>query len=66
LLGELGVKLFVEAGPGHVLTRLVTRNLPGVRAVAVGNTGLSGTMLLVERAGNNEPSMTGAEGRVNP
>jgi len=59
------VTLFVEAAPGHVLTRLVTRNLPGVRAVAVAATGLSDTMLLVESAGNNEPSMTGDEGRVN-
>jgi [acyl-carrier-protein] S-malonyltransferase len=35
LLGA-GAELFVEAGPGDVLTKLAKRNVPGARAVAVG------------------------------
>lgn len=35
-MAGLGAGLFVEAGPGDVLTRLVRRCLPGVEAVAVG------------------------------
>ncbi len=30
-----GVTRFVEAGPGKVLTKLVTRNLPGATALTV-------------------------------
>jgi malonyl CoA-acyl carrier protein transacylase len=29
--------VFVEAGPGDVLTKLAKRNVPGARAVAVGS-----------------------------
>jgi [acyl-carrier-protein] S-malonyltransferase len=35
-LQEAGADLFVEAGPGHVLTKLAKRVVPGARAVAVG------------------------------
>jgi [acyl-carrier-protein] S-malonyltransferase len=36
-LAEAGFDTFVEAGPGQVLARIVKRDLPGVRAVAVGS-----------------------------
>jgi [acyl-carrier-protein] S-malonyltransferase len=36
-MAEDGVELFVEVGPGDVLTKLVRRCVPGVRAVAVGS-----------------------------
>ncbi|MGH2673589.1 MAG: ACP S-malonyltransferase [Actinomycetota bacterium] len=35
-LQEAGADLFIEAGPGHVLTKLAKRVVPGARAVAVG------------------------------
>jgi malonyl CoA-acyl carrier protein transacylase len=35
-LGDAGFDLFVEAGPGDVLAKLVKRILPDARAVAVG------------------------------
>ena len=36
-LEAAGAIVFVEAGPGDVLTRLAKRNVPGARAVAVGS-----------------------------
>jgi [acyl-carrier-protein] S-malonyltransferase len=36
-LRALGVEVFVEAGPGNVLTKLAKRVAPGVRAMAVGS-----------------------------
>jgi [acyl-carrier-protein] S-malonyltransferase len=36
-LAAAGFDTFVEAGPGQVLTKIVARELPGVRAVAVGS-----------------------------
>lgn len=36
-LGAAGADMFVEAGPGEVLTRLAKRVVPGARAVAVGD-----------------------------
>ena len=36
-LSNAGAKVFVEAGPGHVLTRLAKRVVPGATAVAVGS-----------------------------
>jgi [acyl-carrier-protein] S-malonyltransferase len=36
-LAEAGFTTFVEAGPGQVLARIVKRDLPGVRSVAVGS-----------------------------
>jgi [acyl-carrier-protein] S-malonyltransferase len=34
-MADMGVDLFVEAGPGQVLAKLVKRCIPGARAVAV-------------------------------
>jgi [acyl-carrier-protein] S-malonyltransferase len=36
-LAEAGFDTFAEAGPGQVLARIVKRDLPGVRAVALGS-----------------------------
>lgn len=36
-LSSAGASVFVEAGPGDVLTKLAKRNVPGARAVAVGS-----------------------------
>jgi [acyl-carrier-protein] S-malonyltransferase len=36
-MGDAGVELFVEAGPGEVLSKLVKRCVPGARGVAVGS-----------------------------
>lgn len=36
-MAEAGMDLFVEAGPGDVLSKLVKRCVPGARAVAVGS-----------------------------
>lgn len=36
-LAEAGFDTFVEAGPGQVLSKIVTRELPGARAVAIGS-----------------------------
>jgi [acyl-carrier-protein] S-malonyltransferase len=36
VLAEAGFGIFVEAGPGKVLSRLAARALPGVHAVAIG------------------------------
>lgn len=35
-MAEAGIELFVEAGPGDVLSKLVKRCVPGARAIAVG------------------------------
>ena len=35
-MAEFGVDLFVEAGPGDVLSKLAKRCVPGIRAVSVG------------------------------
>jgi [acyl-carrier-protein] S-malonyltransferase len=35
-LQQAGAEMFVEAGPGNVLTKLAKRAVPGARAVAVG------------------------------
>jgi malonate decarboxylase epsilon subunit len=40
VLRELGTTLFAEMPPGHVSTRLITRWLPGVRAIAIADQGL--------------------------
>lgn len=36
-MAEEGIELYVEAGPGEVLTKLVKRCVPGARAVPVGS-----------------------------
>lgn len=36
-MADAGVELFVEAGPGEVLSKLVKRCVPGARGVAVGS-----------------------------
>jgi [acyl-carrier-protein] S-malonyltransferase len=36
-MAEAGVELFVEAGPGDVLSKLVKRCVPGARALSVGS-----------------------------
>jgi [acyl-carrier-protein] S-malonyltransferase len=36
-MAEAGVELFVEAGPGEVLSKLVKRSVPGARGTAVGS-----------------------------
>ena len=38
-MAEAGIDVFVEAGPGDVLSKLAKRSAPGVRAVAVGTPG---------------------------
>jgi len=50
LLVELGVELFVEAGPGQVLTTMAAKAFPTIRAIALENSGLSSAILLVKRA----------------
>jgi [acyl-carrier-protein] S-malonyltransferase len=37
VLGRAGFDVFVEAGPGQVLSKLVKRELPGVRTTSVGS-----------------------------
>lgn len=49
LLVELGVELFVEAGPGQVLTTMAAKAFPNIRAIALESSGLSSAALLVKR-----------------
>jgi malonate decarboxylase epsilon subunit len=49
LLGELGVTLAIETGPGDVLTGLVQRNVPAIRAASVATTRLSDVTYLLRR-----------------
>jgi len=39
VLERAGFDVFVEAGPGQVLSKLAKRELPGVRVRAVGSPG---------------------------
>jgi len=50
LLVELGVELFVETGPGQVLTTMAAKAFPNIRAIALENSGLSSAVFLVTRA----------------
>lgn len=36
-MADAGIELFIEAGPGDVLSKLVKRSVPGARAVSVGS-----------------------------
>ncbi len=49
LLFELGVRLFVELPPGDVLSRLAADAFPEARCVAVGESDLDSTLLLIGR-----------------
>jgi malonate decarboxylase epsilon subunit len=50
LLFELGVRLFVELPPGDVLTRLAAYAFPDARCVAVAESDVDSTLLLISRA----------------
>lgn len=50
LLDELGVRLFVEAAPGHVLSHLITINAPHGRAVSLDETSPDDIRYLIGRA----------------
>jgi malonate decarboxylase epsilon subunit len=49
LLFELGVRLFVELPPGHVLTDLATVAFPEARAIAVADAGVGSAVTLIAR-----------------
>jgi malonate decarboxylase epsilon subunit len=49
LLGELRVTLAIETGPGDILTGLVQRNTPAIRAASVATTRLSDVTYLMRR-----------------
>jgi malonate decarboxylase epsilon subunit len=49
LLGELRVTLAIETGPGDILTGLVQRNTPTIRAASVATTRFSDVTYLVRR-----------------
>jgi len=51
-LAEAGFDAFVEAGPGQVLTKLVKRQLPGVRAAAIGSPRDASAFVRAEREGS--------------
>lgn len=50
LLVELGTAVFVETGPGQVLTSMAMKAFPAMRAVALANAGMSSAVVLVRRA----------------
>jgi malonate decarboxylase epsilon subunit len=57
LLGELGVTLAIETGPGDILTGLIQRNTPAIRAASVATTRFSDVTYLMRReaaAGAND------------
>jgi malonate decarboxylase epsilon subunit len=49
LLGELRVTLAIETGPGEILTGLVQRNAPAIRATSVATTRFSDVVYLMRR-----------------
>ncbi|UJF31772.1 acyltransferase domain-containing protein [Paenibacillus hexagrammi] len=49
LLGELGVRLFVEMPPGHILTNLARQDLPFVRSIALEETRLDSVVKVINR-----------------
>jgi [acyl-carrier-protein] S-malonyltransferase len=44
-MSDAGVELFVEAGPGEVLSKLVKRCVPGARGAPVGSPAEAGTLV---------------------
>jgi malonate decarboxylase epsilon subunit len=49
LMVELGVTLAIETGPGEILTGLVQRNAPAIRATSVATTRFSDVVYLMRR-----------------
>ncbi|SDO35795.1 malonate decarboxylase epsilon subunit [Paenibacillus sp. yr247] len=49
LLSELGVRLFLEMPPGHILTSLAHQALPSVQSIALEKTRLDSAVYLVNR-----------------
>jgi [acyl-carrier-protein] S-malonyltransferase len=56
-LSDAGATMFVEAGPGNVLTKLAKRVLPEATAVAVGSIG---TAIALARAGGSSDDTAGS------
>ncbi|MGW3349265.1 hypothetical protein ACWDA3_38725 [Nonomuraea rubra] len=50
LLGELGVTLFVQTPPGHVLARFARAAHPDARVVALAGTRIADVVFLARRA----------------
>lgn len=49
LLSELGVRLFLEMPPGHILTNLARQALPSVQSISLGETRLDSAVYMVHR-----------------
>lgn len=49
LIFELGARLFVEVGPGQVLTNMAQKAFPTTRTVPMSYTGLDSTIILIKR-----------------
>jgi malonate decarboxylase epsilon subunit len=65
LLGELAVTLAIETGPGDVLTGLVQRNTPAIRAASVATTRFSDVTYLMRR-GSAPGGMAGRHPHQGP
>ena len=59
LLGELRVTVAIETGPGDILTGLIQRNTPAIRAASVVTTRFSDVTYLIRRGA----SAAGTDGR---
>lgn len=53
LLGELRVTVAIETGPGDILTGLVQRNTPAIRAASVATTRFSDVTYLMRRGASD-------------
>ncbi len=49
LMYERGVRLFVELGPGEVLTNIAKKEFPDARCISLLNTGIQSTCILMQR-----------------
>ena len=49
LMYERGVRLFVEIGPGEVLTNIAKKEFPDARCISLLNTGIQSTCILMQR-----------------